>query len=229
MVPFSPKDSRLSLLSKAVLVWDLPTRLFHWALVLLVIFSFVTEDIGGNAMHYHEWSGFTILGLLVFRIIWGVIGSKPSRFKSFLKAPATVLQYAAATFRRDPECLLTHNPLGGWSVAAMLVALSVQASTGLFANDDIATEGPLYKLVSKATSDALTEVHELNAGIIVALVVLHVAAVVFHLFYKHDNLLLPMITGVKPCAAVEPPGMRPHWMAVLVAAASAAGIYFLVR
>lgn len=229
MTPSPPENSRLPLPSKAVLVWDLPTRLFHWSLVLLVIFSFVTEDIGGNAMHYHELSGFTILGLLLFRIIWGIVGSAPSRFQSFLRAPAAVLQYAATTFRRDSECLLTHNSLGGWSVAAMLAALLVQAGTGLFANDDIATEGPLYKMVSKATSDALTEVHELNAAIIVALVILHLAAVFFHLIYKRDNLLLPMITGNKPCAAIEPPKIRPLWMALIVAAASAAGVYFLVR
>jgi cytochrome b len=211
-------------------VWDLPTRLFHWLLVLLVTISFVTVEIGGNAMQYHERSGFTILALLLFRLTWGLLGSQPSRFKTFLKGPATVLRYAATTLRREPECHLTHNPLGGWSVAALLTALLVQAGTGLFANDDIATEGPLYGWVSKRTSDWITEAHEFNAGIIVALIVLHVAAVLFHLIYKRDNLLVPMFTGDKRCDAGDgPPGMRPLWLAVVIAAFAAAVVYFLVR
>ncbi|MBI5577721.1 MAG: cytochrome b/b6 domain-containing protein [Deltaproteobacteria bacterium] len=211
-------------------VWDLPTRLFHWLLVLLVAISFVTVKIGGNAMQYHERSGFTILMLLLFRLVWGVLGSQPSRFKTFLKGPATVLRYAATTLRREPECHLTHNPLGGWSVAALLTALLVQAGTGLFANDDIATEGPLYGWVSKATSDWITEVHQFNAGIIVVLIVLHVAAVLFHLIYKRDNLLVPMFTGDKPCDAADgPPGMRPRWLAIVIAAFAAAAVYLVVR
>jgi len=212
------------------LVWDLPTRLFHWLLVLLVAISFVTVEIGGNAMQYHERSGFTILALLLFRVVWGVLGSAPSRFKTFLKGPAAVLRYAATTLRREPECHLTHNPLGGWSVAALLTVLLVQAGTGLFANDDIMTEGPLYGWVSKGTSDWITEAHEVNAGIIVALVVLHLAAVLFHLIYKRDNLLVPMLTGDKHCGAADsPPRMRPLWLAAVIAALTAAAVYCLVR
>jgi cytochrome b len=211
-------------------VWDLPTRLFHWLLLLLVTISFVTVEIGGNAMQYHARSGFAILALLLFRFAWGVLGSQPSRFKTFLKGPAAVLGYAATTLRREPECHPTHNPLGGWSVAALLAALLVQAGTGLFANDDIVTEGPLYKWVSKGTSDWITEVHEFNAGILVALVALHVAAVVFHLIYKRDNLLVPMFTGYKQCDAVDgPTAMRPLWLAAVIAALAAAAVYFLVR
>ena len=213
-----------------VLVWDLPTRVFHWLLVTLVIVSFVTGNIGGNAMQYHEWSGCAILALLVFRGVWGFIGSEPSRFKSFLKGPAVVLRYAASTFRRDPECLLTHNPLGGWSVAALLTVLFVQAGTGLFANDDIATEGPLYLWVSKKTSNWITGVHDLNAGVIVALVALHVAAVLFHLIYKRENLVTPMITGAKHCSGIGGNTLpQPLWRAALVAAVAALAVYVLVR
>jgi cytochrome b len=215
---------------RKTLVWDLPTRLFHWLIVLFVTVSFVTVNIGGNAMQYHEWSGFTILTLVLFRVVWGVIGSEPSRFKTFLKGPATVWRYAATTLRREPECHLTHNPLGGWSVAALLIVLLVQAGTGLFANDDIATEGPLYGWVSKATSDWITQAHEFNAGIIEALIALHLAAVLFHLLYKRVNLIVPMLTGDMPCEAEHgPPGMRPLWLAAVPAAFAAAAVYFLVR
>jgi cytochrome b len=211
-------------------VWDLPTRLFHWLLVLFVIVSFATGNIGGNAMQYHAWSGFTILALLLFRVAWGVIGSAPSRFRNFLKGPAAVWRYAATTLRREPECHLTHNPLGGWSVAALLAVLLVQAGTGLFANDDIMTEGPLYGWVSKGASDRITQAHEVNAGIMVALIVLHVAAVLFHLIYKRDNLLVPMLTGDKPCKAADgPPGMRPLWLAGAIAAFAGVAVYLVVR
>lgn len=213
-----------------VRVWDLPTRLFHWLLVLLVVISFVTVEIGGNAMQYHERSGFTILALLLFRLAWGLFGSQPSRFKTFLKGPAAVLRYAATTLRREPECQMTHNPLGGWSVAALLTTLLVQAGSGLFANDDIATEGPLYGWVSKRVSDWITDAHEFNAGIMVVLIGLHVAAVLFHLIYKRDNLLVPMITGDKQCGAADgPPRMRPFWLAAVVGTLAAAAVYFLVR
>jgi cytochrome b len=125
---------------------------------------------------------------------------------------------------------LGHNPLGGWSVIALLFTLLVQAVTGLFANDDIITEGPLFDWVGKATSDWLTKVHKLNQQVIIALVCVHVAAVFFYFFYKRQNLILPMITGVKPWhgAEAEPASGR-TWLAVLIAGLAALTVYFLVR
>jgi cytochrome b len=214
-----------------VLVWDLPTRLFHWLLVALVAASFASGKIGGNAMLYHEWCGEAILVLLIFRVAWGVVGSSPSRFRTFLAGPSTVLRYANTLFRRDGDHHLSHNPLGGWSVMAMLLALLIQAGTGLFANDDIATEGPLYKWVSKAASDRLTSIHLFNQEVIIILVAVHVAAVLFHLIYKKENLITPMITGLKswegsPKAEMTP---APVWRAALAAAVAAGAVYFLVR
>jgi cytochrome b len=127
-----------------VVVWDLPTRLFHWLLTIFVIISFVTGNIGGNAMQYHEWSGFVILVLLVFRLVWGFLGGRQSRFSAFVRGPAAVLRYATALIKGNSPPVLGHNPLGGWSILAMMLALFVQVGTGLFANDDILTEGPLY-------------------------------------------------------------------------------------
>ena len=148
---------------RTVMVWDLPTRLFHWLLVGLMAVSFVTVEIGGNAMRLHAWSGFTILGLVLFRVAWGFAGSTPSRFKTFLVGPRRVKAYVQTLFRPDGPHHLTHNPLGGWSVAAMLAAVLVQAATGLFASDDIMTQGPLNRLVSSQTGRLLTDLHELNA------------------------------------------------------------------
>ncbi|MCU0604040.1 MAG: cytochrome b/b6 domain-containing protein [Desulfobacterales bacterium] len=212
-------------------VWDLPTRLFHWLLVALVAASFATGRAGGNAMIYHEWCGEAILALLIFRIVWGFIGSAPSRFSAFLAGPSTVFRYALTLLRRDEDHHLSHNPLGGWSVMAMLLVLLIQAGTGLFANDDIFIEGPLYEWVSKATSDRLTSIHHFNHDVIMVLVAVHVAAVLFHLFYKQENLILPMITGRKPWksspkAALTP---APIWQAALAAVAAAVAVYLLVQ
>jgi cytochrome b len=212
-------------------VWDLPTRLFHWLLAALVATSFITAGIGGNLMRYHVWCGEAVLALLIFRIAWGFIGSMPSRFGSFLVGPAEVLRYGLTMFRRNTPHYLSHNPLGGWSVAAMLLALLIQAGTGLFANDDIATEGPLAKWVSNAASKRLTALHHLNHDLIIALVVIHVAAVLFHLIYKKENLILPMITGIKPWkgdSAGEHP-QQPLWRAAIAAAVAAGAVYLLVR
>ncbi len=213
-----------------VLVWDLPTRLFHWLLVILVIISFVTAKIGGNAMQYHEWSGFTILTLLLFRLVWGFVGSRESRFVTFVHGPAAVFRYAVKILRPDSRHYLGHNPLGGWSIVAMLSALMVQAGTGLFANDDIVTEGPLYKWICKATSDWLTRVHKLNQEVIITLVAIHILAVVFYFFFKRENLLKPMVIGFKPWSgAVPEPTTGPTWKAALIAGLAALAVYLIVQ
>lgn len=211
-------------------VWDLPTRLFHWLLVVLVAVAFATAKAGGNAMIYHEWCGSAVLALLLFRAAWGLIGSGPSRFASFLVGPAAVGRYAMTLFHRDAGRHLSHNPLGGWSVAAMLLALFLQAGTGLFANDDIATTGPLYAWVGKPLSDRLTVVHLINQNAIVALAALHIAAVLFHLVYKRENLITPMITGLKAWHGDAPAiaFRKPLWLAALTAAVSAGAVYVLV-
>jgi len=212
-------------------IWDLPTRIFHWALVAFVVTSFVTGQLGGNAMQYHLWSGYTILALLLFRLIWGFVGSPTIRFASFVRGPATVLRYARTLINGDYAPHLGHNPLGGWSIVAMLAALLLQVGTGLFATDDIATQGPLYPLVSDHTSNWLSGIHVFNQGVIIALVTLPLLAVLFYLLFKRDNLITPMITGTKPWkgpldAQIE---LRSGWVAVIVAAVSIAAVYLLVR
>ena len=215
---------------KSIRVWDFPTRLFHWMLVILVIISFVTGNIGGNAMQYHEWSGFAILTLLLFRLVWGFVGGRESRFMSFIRGPSAVARYATNLLLSDSSRYLGHNPLGGWSILAMLLVLLVQAGTGLFANDDIVTEGPLFDWVSKSTSDWLTRIHKLNEGVIIALVSIHVLAVVFYFFFKRENLVKPMITGVKQWNGAEPdPATGRTWVAALIAGLSALVVYLLVR
>jgi len=209
-------------------VWDLPTRLFHWLIVIFVVVSFTTGMAGGNWMTYHLKSGFIIFTLLLFRLIWGFWGGRYSRFIAFFRGPAAVMGYAKTLFRKDSPKILGYNPMGGWSVMAMLAALAVQVGTGLFANDDIATQGPLYGWVGKATSDWLTGIHVFNKGVILFLIALHISAVLFYLFIKHDNLIVPMVTGLRPWREPAPSSNYKIWRAVLAAALSIMGVCWLV-
>jgi cytochrome b len=211
-------------------VWDLPTRLFHWLIVIFVVISFTTGMVGGNWMSYHLKSGFIIFTLLLFRVGWGFWGGRYSRFVSFVRGPIAVMRYAKTLVRKDtPTKVLGHNPMGAWSVMAMLAALLVQVGTGLFANDDIATQGPLYGWVSKATSDWLTGIHIFNKGVILFLVAVHLSAVLFYLLIKHDNLIVPMITGLRPWSDEAPSSIYKIWQAVLTAAFSITVVYWVVH
>lgn len=183
-------------MTHTIRVWDLPTRIFHWALSCLIIAMVATGLTGGNAMAWHFRCGYAVLSLLLFRLVWGVIGGRWSRFASFIYAPGTILRYVKGLGR--PEHSVGHNPLGAGSVFALLFFLCVQAGTGLFSDDDIAASGPLSKFVSNAMVSSLTGYHK-NVGkyILLALVLLHVAAILFYLVKKKENLIGPMIHGDK--------------------------------
>jgi cytochrome b len=180
-----------------ILVWDLPTRLFHWLLVFFVAVLVITGNIGGLSMRYHEFSGVAVLVLVLFRVVWGFVGGRHARFAAFVAGPGAAAAYARDLIGKGGERHLGHNPLGGWSILAMLAALCVQAGTGLFANDDILTEGPLAHWISKGTSDLLTQIHHINKDVLMVLIAVHILAVAFYFLVKHENLLTPMITGYK--------------------------------
>lgn len=177
---------------KPILVWDLPLRLFHWSLALLVVAAAITATIGGNAMDWHGRIGTVIAGLLAFRIVWGLIGPTHARFSSFVRGPGTIRAYLRGEWRG-----LGHNPLGALSVLGLLGALALQVAGGLFANDDIAFNGPLYALVSKDTSDSITGWHHKGVWLVALLVAAHLGAIAFYAHVKKDNLVRPMLTGFK--------------------------------
>ena len=181
-----------------VRVWDLPTRLFHWVLAFCVIFSVVSAQIGGNAMAWHFRSGYVVFTLLAFRLLWGLIGGRWSRFASFVYAPSTIVRYLRGKHRAGEHLDVGHNPLGAFSVFGLLALLVLQVATGLFADDEIANTGPLIKFVSGSTSLALTKWHKLfGQWLIITLVVLHVAAIVYYRTRKKVDLIGPMIHGDK--------------------------------
>ncbi len=175
-----------------ILIWDLPTRLFHWLLVLCVCGSFISAKIGGNAMVWHGRFGLVVVGLLVFRLVWGIVGSTYARFSQFVRGPATVVSYLRGQWHGEG-----HNPLGALSVLAMLGTLLLLVATGLFANDDIAFEGPLYALVGKEFSDRVVGIHRLVEPLIILLVVTHLAAIFYYVRFRKERLVMPMIRGWK--------------------------------
>ena len=188
-------------MSATVRVWDLPTRIFHWALVACVIGSVTTGLIGGEAMAWHFRFGYTMLSLLLFRLIWGVVGGRWSRFSSFIYSPATVFRYLKG--QGQPEHSIGHNPLGAGSVFALLGFLLLQVASGLISDDEIATSGPLAKFVSNAMVSNATFYHqELGKPILIGLFVLHIGAVLFYLVKKRENLIRPMIRGDKETTMV---------------------------
>ena len=210
----------------AVPVWDLPTRLFHWALVLLVGFSWLSAE--RSWMDWHLRSGYAILTLLLFRWLWGVFGSQTARFSQFLAGPRAVLRHLAHLPRREPDHEAGHNAIGGWMVALMLVLLSIQAGTGMFANDDIMTEGPCADVVGKDTSDWLTHIHRLNFTLIEIVVALHILAVLGYALVKRQDLVRPMLTGRKRLpATLAGPRLR-HPLLALVLLLIAAGVVTFV-
>lgn len=180
-----------------VYVWDLPTRLFHWTLLGLVAFQLVSAKIGGDLMDYHLLSGYAIAALVLFRVVWGFIGSRYARFSSFLRGVGPTLEYARAMRAKTAPRFLGHNPLGGWMIMSLLGMLAIQISSGLFANDDIMAEGPLRHLVSDQASHLFTAIHELGVGLLLALVVVHVGTVYVYKIFRKEDLITPMLTGYK--------------------------------
>ena len=204
-----------------VRIWDLPTRLFHWALVVCVVGLVVTANVGGNAMNWHFRFGYSVLTLLLFRLLWGLIGGRWSRFTNFVYGPGSVLRYLRG--ESPAEHAVGHTPTGALSVFALLLVLLAQVASGLVADDDIAFAGPLAARVAGETVAWATRYHkEVGKVILVALVVLHLLAIAYYKVFKKTNLVGPMVNGDKLLdTAVQPSqdtlGTRLLALGVLVA------------
>ena len=210
----------------AVRVWDLPTRLFHWLLAACVAGSLVSVNLGGNAIGWHFRFGYAIMALLLFRVLWGLVGPRYARFSAFPPSPAAALRYLRGELNDSPG----HNPLGALSVYALLAALALQVGTGLFATDDIMWDGPLKALVSNATGEWLTRLHRINRFVVIALVALHLAAIAWYVRVRKESLVRPMITGDKMLERALPAadGARERLLALALFGASVAAVWALV-
>jgi cytochrome b len=207
-------------------VWDAPTRLFHWAIVLLG-FSYIS--IQKDWLQLHFLSGYTILTLLLFRLLWGLVGSETARFRNFLRSPLEGFRHLAHFPKREPDTEIGHNAAGGWMVLAMLLALLAQVSTGLFSNDDATTEAPLAHHIGKAASDRLSALHGTIFNVILGLVALHVVAIIAYALVKRHDLVRPMVTGRKRLpATMKQPRFAHPLLALILFAVSAAIVATLV-
>jgi cytochrome b len=209
-----------------VKVWDLPVRLFHWLLVAAFALSWYSGEQGLEWVDIHIWSGYTIITLVGFRILWGLAGSETARFTDFLRGPRRVLAYLRGWLRGE-EHALGHNPAGGWMVLVMLVLLLGQGITGLFATDDIFFDGPLGGWVSGDTQSWLTGWHKTLFDILLGLIALHIVAVVLYRLVRREDLVRPMVTGYKQEVARQPvmaPLLRAAVLLALVAGSLALAV-----
>jgi cytochrome b len=223
---------------QALLVWDRPTRLFHWALVLLMVVSYTTAQLGGDWMQLHFWSGYSILTLVLFRVAWGFVGSTTARFADFVRGPGPAFAHLRELLGRDKPRDAGHNPLGGAMVVALLLAVLLQVIAGLFAADTDTglVNGPLSSLVADKWVHRATDFHEFWINVILLMVALHVLAAVTYLIWKRQNLIAAMLHGRKPVDDVVPPGKAAPelvfvsgWLALGLLVVAAVVVYFIVR
>ncbi|AXT40695.1 cytochrome B [Alteromonas sp. BL110] len=179
------------------LVWDLPTRLFHWLIVASLLAQYATVEWLENKVQWHFYIGYFTLFLIVFRLIWGVVGTRHARFSSFVTGPKRVFSYVKTLFNRRSEPAIGHNPLGGWFVIVMLVLLTIQAVSGLFMTDDIFLDGPYRQLASEETLGLMNTLHHLAFDVLLYVIALHIGAVIFYSIYKKQKLVPAMVHGSK--------------------------------
>lgn len=190
-------------MANKIRIWDLPTRLFHWSLAACIVGLAATGYTGGSAMNWHARIGYAVLTLLLFRLVWGVVGGRWSRFSSFIYSPRSVINYLRG--RPHPDHLIGHNPLGAASVFAMIAVLLAQVATGLVGDDDTSFTGPLNRFVQSGKGLAATWYHKrVGQWLLLALVLLHIGAVLYYLIRRKDNLIKAMIDGDKTLSRPAP-------------------------
>ena len=206
------------------LVWDLPLRVTHWALALAVAGSFATHYAGIEWFAWHRRCGYVVLVLTVFRVLWGIVGTRHARFANFVRSPIAVLQYVRGRAARP----VGHNPLGALSVLALLALLLLQAGSGLLANDEIMSMGPFYGWIAPELSNRITSLHRNSSDVLLVLVALHVAAIAWYALVRGERLVLPMVTGRKPAADLPAGEAITHSRTPLAVAIVAALVFALV-
>lgn len=213
-------------------IWDRPVRLFHWTLIALVATSYASGKGGAWTLHYA--SGYAILTLVLFRLLWGFLGSENARFAHFLKSPLAAFRQLARLGKRDPDREISHNPAGGWMVVLLLALLFAQALSGLFANHDpgfsYSQHGPLALKVSEATSEALSAWHLAVQRYLLVAIALHVLAIMFYKLVKGHELVMPMLTGEKLVPAeVKAPLLAPGRLALALLVMAGAAVFLFIR
>ncbi len=212
-----------------ILVWDVPTRLVHWLVAVLVLVAYVTYRL--SWIRWHVLSGDAVLALVLFRILWGFFGSEPSRFTAFVAAPGTVYRYLRRVARLRISARVGHNPAGGWMILILFALLLGETLSGIFVNNDVATVGPMSSMTPESVMNLVTDLHRILWDALLAAIVVHVLAILFYAVALRQSLLLPMITGRKSLPETTPrPRIAGSWRAAWlfgcgVAAAAALAKY----
>jgi len=209
-------------------IWDLPLRLFHWLLVATLIGSWVTHELGTAWLQWHVRLGYTALGLVTFRLIWGWIGPRHARFKDFLRRPGQVLDYARSWLAGRPPPFAGHSPMGGWAVLAMLIVVGLQGVSGLFQADDFLVEGPWYHAAPEWLRDLMHEVHEVNFNVLLTLVALHLLVLATYRWRLKSDMVRGMISGRRQAPASEAIDGDRRWLALLAATVAAGVVWGIV-
>ena len=210
---------------KNITVWDLSTRLFHWLLVVLVVFLWYSADIADDMMELHVLAGEALLALLFFRVVWGIWGSQTARFSCFISSPVQVFHYFSALRKNKTDNRIGHNPAGGYMVVLMMVLLVVQVVSGLGNSDDIFIEGRLYPYLDDIITSWMAAIHYYNFYGLLALIAIHLIAILSY-YCKGNNLVLAMITGTKKVpVTINPPTIRSSWWALTIIVCIAVAMY----
>jgi cytochrome b len=212
---------------RPIRVWDVPVRLTHWALVLCMLGLYGTGKYDWLDMDWHFRFGYLTLALVLFRIVWGFVGSEHARFVDFVRGPSAVVGYVRSWNRADYRASLGHNPLGGVAIVLLLLLILAQTVTGLFSNDEIEVFAPLAERVSQDLSDWLTDWHHLGEQLLLILIAVHVIAVAVHYLWRRENLVGAMFSGKKLAETGEDARMRPWWLALLVFALALGAVWAL--
>ena len=212
---------------KKLLVWDLPVRLFHWLLVAGLVGQWITAELLDDAMDLHFYIGYFLLGLIIFRILWGIAGTRYARFVDFVKGPVKTFQYAQALAKRNPPSYTGHNPVGGLMVMATLLVVGLQAISGLFITDDVFANGPYYGQVSQETEKLMGWLHHNLFDLIMAIAAIHIVAILFYQIILQYDLVKPMLTGKKNVEESQAISHSKILLAIILVAIVAAFVYWL--
>ncbi|MBV1910322.1 MAG: cytochrome b/b6 domain-containing protein [Kangiellaceae bacterium] len=224
-------NKKQNMASNKKLVWDLPLRLFHWLFAVSILASWYTAEQEGELIELHMQLGYFILGLVIFRLVWGVVGTKHSRFEHFFPKPSTIYIYLKTLRHTEESKHAGHNPLGSLMVILMITLILLQAVSGLFVNDDIFSSGPYYGVVSKGVEQAMMFIHHNAFDLMIAAIGLHISTIFYYRFHRKVDLITPMINGKKPAIEISKDDEISHSKiiaAIIVTIAVTAFIYWLV-
>jgi cytochrome b len=211
-----------------VKIWDLPTRIFHWLLVSLVLFLIYSGSWDDSLMQWHFYSGYLLSGLLLFRILWGVAGTRYARFCSFVLSPFKGFSYLKSVAKGNPEHFYGHNPAGSIMVVMLILLLILQATSGLVTSDEVLWEGPFYASVSEQLASLGAEIHHTVQLILQWLIGLHVLGVIVHSIVSKETLVASMFSGRKKDAGNAIPREPVNPFALIVCSGLSAGwVYYL--